>query len=142
MKRRDFLTLVGGAAVLWQVPGRVQADAPVVGYISAAGEADYGDLVDAFRQGLKDTGYVERQNAAIEYRWAEGHYDRLPSLARDLVSQKVTVIAATSTPVALAAKEATATTPIVFTVGADPVQIGLVSNLSRPGGNVTGVTRY
>jgi putative ABC transport system substrate-binding protein len=142
MRRREFIAVLGGATVAWRRPVYAQRVVPVVGYISAAGQDDYSELVDAFRQGLRDSHYVEGQNVAVEYRWAEGRYDRLPSLARELVDQNVTVIAATSTPVALAAKEVTTVTPIVFTVGGDPVQIGLVSNLSRPDGNLTGVTRY
>ena len=142
MRRRDIVLVLGGTAVGFPVTVRAQAVVPVVGYISAAAPDDYTDLVQAFREGLGDTRYVEGQNVSIEYRWAEGHYDRLPALASDLVGHQVTAIAATSTPVALAAKAATAKVPIVFTIGGDPVQVGLVSNLSRPDGNLTGVTRF
>jgi putative tryptophan/tyrosine transport system substrate-binding protein len=138
--RREFIALVGGAGAAWPLAARGQTKMPVIGVLATRGPADEPDLLAAFHQGLKDTGYVEGQNTAIEYRFAEGQYERLAALAADLVRRQVTVIAALGTPAAPAAKVATETIPIVFTVGVDPVEAGLVTSLNRPGGNITGVT--
>jgi putative ABC transport system substrate-binding protein len=140
MRRREFITLLGGTAAAWPLVARAQQPLPVVGILSTVAPSVFAERLRAFRQGIKEGGYVEGQNVAVEYHWTEGESSRLPALAAQLVQRQVAVIVAGGTPPAVVAKAATATIPIVFELAVDPIEAGLIASLNRPGGNITGVT--
>ena len=142
MKRRSFITLLGGAAATWPSVARAQQAIPAIGYLSASTPDGYSDWLRAFREGLGQSGYVEGENIVIDYRWAENEPNRLPVLAEDLVRRRVNAIVVLSAPASLAAAKATTTIPIIFMVPEDPVRLGLVTSLARPGGNMTGVNFF
>jgi putative ABC transport system substrate-binding protein len=143
MKRRELITLLGGAAMVWPITARAQQAAmPVVGYLSSQSADTQTDLVRGFRRGLREIGYIEGENVAVNYRWADNEADRLPALAAELVRRQVAVIAASGGPASESAAKATTTIPIVFMVAEDPVRLGLVGSLARPGGNLTGVNFF
>ena len=143
MRRREFVTFLGGSVAAWPLAALAEQALPVIGFLNSASPIPWKDYVAGFRAGLKETGFVDGQNVTIEFRWAEGHYDKLPGMAADLVRRKVAVLVATGgSPSVVAAKAATSTIPIVFTSGGDPVQRGIVTSLNRPGGNITGVNLF
>jgi putative tryptophan/tyrosine transport system substrate-binding protein len=143
MRRREFVTLLSGAAVAWPLAARAQQPAlPIVGFLSGSSADTYTRLVSAYKKGLDEIGFADGRDLTIEYRWAEGHYEKLPALAADLVHRQVAVIVSSSSTASVAAKEATSIIPIVFSSGEDPVKAGLVTSLNRPGGNVTGIYNF
>jgi ABC-type uncharacterized transport system substrate-binding protein len=144
MRRREFIAFVCGTAAAWPLAARAQQSTmPVIGFLNSASPEPWANFVSSFRAGLKQIGYIEGQNVTIEFRWAEGHYDRLPGMAADLVRHKVAVLVSTGgSPSVMAAKTATSTIPIVFTSGVDPIRFGVVTSLSHPGGNITGVNLF